>query len=127
MLRWVTAVLCLVQGGYMALDGVRALALGSYRTPRSGGHAGELGPWARLVSAVGVPPSSTGMKAAFVLFGAAWLTVAVGVAVQARWAWIAGLVLAVGTLWYLVPGTVISVAVLGLLLTPAGRRALGRE
>jgi hypothetical protein len=31
-----------------------------------------------------------------------------------------------GTLWYVVPGTVISVAVLVLLLTPPVRRALGR-
>jgi hypothetical protein len=67
------------------------------------------------------------MKTAFVVLGAAWLTVAVGVAVGAGWAWLAGIVLAIGTLWYLVPGTVISVVVLVLLLTPAGRRALGRE
>jgi len=127
VLRWITAALCLVQGAYMALDGARALVVGSYITPGSGEHAGELGPWARLVRAVGIPPESTGMKAAFVLFGAAWLAVAVGVAVRAEWAWIGGLVVAVGTLWYLVPGTVISVAVLVLLLTPAGRRALGRE
>jgi ABC-type Fe3+ transport system permease subunit len=111
----------------MALDGVRALVVGSYFTPGSGEHAGELGPWARLVSAVGIEPESAGMKSAFVVFGAAWLTVAVGIAVQAEWAWVTGVVLAVGTLWYLVPGTVISVAVLVLLLTPAGRRALGRE
>jgi hypothetical protein len=35
-------------------------------------------------------------------------------------------VLAIGTLWYLVPGTVLSVAVLLLLLSPPVRRALGR-
>jgi hypothetical protein len=32
----------------------------------------------------------------------------------------------VGTLWYLVPGTVISVVVLALLLTHPVRKALGR-
>jgi hypothetical protein len=127
VLRWVIAVLCLVQGAYMAVDGARALVVGSYLTPGSGEHAGELGPWARLVSAVGIPPESTGMKTAFVVFGAAWLIVALGVVVQAGWVWTAGLALAVATLWYLVPGTVISIAVLVLLLTPAGRRALGLE
>jgi len=56
--------------------------VGSYLTPRSGEHAGQLGPWSRLV-------------------------------------------LAVATLWYLVPGTVIAGAVLVLLLTPPVRRVLG--
>jgi len=36
------------------------------------------------------------------------------------------MVLAVGTLWYLVPGTLVSVVVLLLLLRPQVRRALGR-
>lgn len=49
--RWVLVALCSVQGGYMVLDGARALAVGSYITPGSGEHAGRLGPWARLVDA----------------------------------------------------------------------------
>ena len=116
MLRWLTVVLCALQGGYMAVDGARALVTGSYVTPRSGDHAGELGPWSRLVSAVGIPPESTGMKAVFVVFGAAWLAAAAGLAAGAGWATVLGVVLAVATLWYLVPGTVISGAVLVLLL-----------
>jgi hypothetical protein len=125
-LRWAVVVLCLVQGGYMAFDGARALAVGSYITPASGEHAGQLGPWARVVSAVGIPPESIGVKVVFVVLGTLWLVTGVGVAVQAGWAWLLGLVLAVGTLWYLVPGTVISLLVLVLLLTPPVRRALGR-
>lgn len=115
-LRWLTVALCLVQGGYMAFDGVRALTVGSYLTPASGEHAGELGPWARIVRAVGIPPESTGMKLAFVGLGTAWLAAAVGLALGAEWARWLGIALAVATLWYLVPGTVISVAVLALLL-----------
>jgi hypothetical protein len=114
--RWLIAALCLVQGGYMAFDGVRALVVGSYVTPRSGDHAGQLGPWARVVSAVGIPPESTGMKAAFVVLGVAWLVAATGLAAGVGWASVLGIVLAVATLWYLVPGTVISAAVLVLLL-----------
>lgn len=117
MLRWVAVVLSVVQGGYMAVDGVRALVVGSYITPGSGWHAGELGPWARLVAAVGIRPESTGMKIAFVVLGGLWLVVAAGLAFDAGWAWGAGIAVAVGTLWYLVPGTVISVVVLVLLLT----------
>jgi hypothetical protein len=124
-LRWVVVVLCLVLGGYMSFDGVRALAVGGYLTPSSGEHAGQLGPWARLVSAVGIPPESTAMKLIFVVLGVLWLATGIGVAVQASWAWPLGLALAVATLWYLVPGTFVSLLVLFLLLTPPVRRALG--
>jgi len=109
----------------MALDGVRALVTGRYITP-GGDRAGELGPWSRLVTAVGVAPESAVMKAVFVGLGLLWLLLAVGLAVQAGWAWPFGLVLSVATLWYLGPGTVLSVLGLVLLLTPAVRRALGR-
>jgi hypothetical protein len=112
----VAVVLCAVQGGYMVFDGLRAFVVGSYVTPRSGPHAGRLGPWARLVRAVGIEPESTGMKTAFVVLGAAYLVVAVAWAAGTAWAPWAGLVLAVGTLWYLVPGTLISVGVIVLVL-----------
>ena len=125
--KWGVVILCAVQGGYMLLDGARALVVGSYITPGSGDHAGELGPWARLVSAVNIPPESAGMKAAFVLFGALWLVVCAGIAAGSARAWSAGLVLSLATLWYAVPGTLISLAVMTLLLTPALRRAVGHE
>ena len=124
VLLWAVVVLCLIQGAYMAFDGARALVLGSYATPSSGAHAGQLGPWSRVVSAAGIPPESTAMKTVFVVLGALWLLVGTGIAVQAGWTWPFGLVLAVGTLWYLVSGTVVSVLVLGLLFTPAVREAL---
>ena len=114
--RWMAVVLCAVQGGYMLFDGVRAFVVGSYLTPSSGEHAGELGPWARVVRAVGIPPESSGMKAAFVVLGAAYLVASAAWAAGAGWARGLALVLAVSTLWYLVPGTMISVAVLVLVL-----------
>lgn len=110
----------------MVLDGGRALLVGRYLTPSSGEHSGQLGPWARLVSLVGVEPESTGMKLVFVVLGLLWLGLGIGVAAGAHWAWATGLVLAVATLWYLVPGTAVSVAVLVLLLSTPVRRALGR-
>jgi hypothetical protein len=125
ILRWSTVLLCLLQGGYMLLDGARALVVGTYATPRSGEYAGQLGPWTRLVSSVGVEPESTAMKLVFVVLGVLWLGLGISVAFGAAWAWGLGLALAVGTLWYLVPGTLISIVVLGLLLTPQLRRALG--
>ena len=84
--RWLAVVLCAVQGGYMVFDGVRALVVGSYITPRSGEHAGQLGPWARIVRAVGIDPESTAMKAAFVVLGAAYLVASAAWAAGAGWA-----------------------------------------
>jgi hypothetical protein len=75
-----------------------------------------------VVAAVGIPPESTGMKVAFVVLGGCWLVVAAGLALSAGWAWPTGIAVAVGTLWYLVPGTVISVVVLVLLLTSSALR-----
>ena len=126
-LKWSAVALCLLQGGYMVVDGVRALVVGSYITPGSGEHAGQLGPWARLVAWVGVEPESTGMRVFFVVLGVLWLVLAFGIATEAPWAWLAGMLMGIGTLWYLVPGTVVSVAVVILLLTPSVRRALGRS
>jgi hypothetical protein len=117
--------LCLLQGGFMAFDGARALAVGSYITPSSGEHAGQLGPWTRPVGVVGIRPESTAMKLIFVVLGMLWVVTGIGVAVQASWVWPLGLVLSVATLWYLIPGTVVSLLVLVLLLTPPIRRALG--
>jgi hypothetical protein len=117
---WVAVVLCAVQGGYMVFDGLRAFVVGSYVTPRSGPHAGRLGPWARLVRAVGIPPESSGMKAAFVVLGTGYLVASAAWALGAGWARWLGFALAVATLWYLVPGTFISVAVLVLVLVAPG-------
>jgi hypothetical protein len=127
VLRWCAVLLCLLQGAYMLLDGCRALVVGTYITPASGDHAGQLGPWARLVSTVGVEPESTQMKLGFVVLGVLWLALALALAGGADWSRAVGVPLAVGTLWYLVPGTVISLAVLVLLLTPATRRAVRRR
>jgi hypothetical protein len=41
---WLIAALVLLNGGWMAFDGGRALMLGDYVTPRTGQFAGQLGP-----------------------------------------------------------------------------------
>ncbi|MCE7009612.1 hypothetical protein LWC34_43410 [Kibdelosporangium philippinense] len=126
VLKWIAVVLCVVQGSYMLIDGTRALVTGSYITPSSGDHTGQLGPWARLVARVGINPESVGMKSTFVVLGLAWLAAAVGLAFEATWSWTAALIVAIASVWYLVPGTVISVITLVLLVaTPL--RSIGRS
>jgi len=120
-LGWVVVALALIEGGWLAFDGARALAVGDYVTPSSGRHAGQLGPWAKVVSAVGIEPRSTLMKSVHLGLGAAWLVVIFCFALGLPWAWSGMLVCAVLGLWYLPFGTVLSLLQIVLLLQPAVR------
>ena len=117
--RWAIVALALLDAGYMTVDGARALATGDYFTPSSGEHAGELGPWARIVAAIGIEPRSTAMKSFFVAYGLVWLAVIVAFAAGQPWSWLAMLLLAAGSVWYLTIGTAVSVVVSLLLFLPA--------
>ena len=121
VVRWAVVALSAATAGYMVVDGVRAFVRGDYITPRSGRYAGRLGPWAGLVSAIGIEPRSTGMKVFFVAYGIAWLAIALAFAVGVPWAWLAMLVAAIGALWYLLVGTIVSVVVIALLFAPGVR------
>jgi hypothetical protein len=114
-------LLALVEGGWLAFDGVHALATGDYVTPKSGQYAGQLGPWSKLVSAVGIEPRSTLMKSIHVVLGAAWIVMMVGLAFGAGWAWWGMLLCAVAALWYLPFGTILSV--LQIVILVVGLRA----
>jgi hypothetical protein len=108
--------LALLEAGWLAFDGGRALVVGDYVTPRQGAHAGELGPWAAVVSAVGVEPRSTLMKTAHLALGVVWLTVAAAFARGARWAWKGMIACAAAALWYLPFGTLMSAVQIALLV-----------
>ena len=112
------AALCgLVAGGWMAFDGVHALATGDYVTPETGEYAGRLGPWAELWRAAGIEPRSIGVKLLHVVQGTAWLgatfafALARGQGAARRFLGIA----AVLALWYLPFGTLLGVAQLAIL------------
>ena len=116
LLHKIVILLALLQAGWMAFDGTRALIVGDYVTPASGEYAGQLGPWARLVSMAGIEPRSTLMKAIFVVYGILWLIVISFFAQKQRWAWTAMMIAAVGSLWYLPFGTVSSMIQIALLV-----------
>ncbi len=123
--RALAAALAVVLGAWMTFDGVHAFVRGDYVTPRSGEHAGELGPWARAVSAVGVDPRSTLIRAVHVALGIAWLVAAAGVLTRAAWASPATVACAVASLWYLPSGTLIGAVELLLLATVSALRDSG--
>lgn len=114
-LKWVILLLTLLDAGYMIFDGGRALTKGDYIRPASGTHAGQLGPWAKLVKALGIDPESTLMKIIFVVWGLNWLGIALGFANGAAWGWKAMLLVNICSLWYLPVGTAINVIQIILL------------
>lgn len=124
-LRWVVILLALIEGGWLAFDGGRALVVGDYVTPESGQHAGQLGPWSKLVSAVGIEPRSTLMKSIHLALGGAWLIVSVCYVLGMSWAWSGLLACAILGLWYLPFGTVLSLLQIVLLLLPPLRTPVG--
>jgi len=124
-LGWVVLVLALLEGGWLAFDGAHALVTGDYVTPDSGPYAGQLGPWARVVSAAGIEPRSTLAKSIHLGLGAAWLVVMVAFALRVPGAWWGMLACAVLALWYLPFGTLLSVLQIVLLMLPAVRGPAG--
>jgi hypothetical protein len=109
-------LLAAVIGGWLLFDGMRAFLTGSYTTPSSGEHAGQLGPWARVVAAIGMDPNGVVMRGVHVLLGAVWLAAGWsefrGQPRASRWL----LAAAVLTLWYLPVGTAAAVLVIGLVV-----------
>lgn len=117
-LRWIVVVLAVVQGGWLTFDGARALLVGDYLTPSSGPHAGQLGPWSRLVAAVGLDPRSTTVKCLHVGLGVAWLAAAAIFAWRPATGWWIVLATSAASLWYLPIGTVVGLTELVLLCLP---------
>jgi hypothetical protein len=117
-LKWAVLALTLLQGGWLAFDGTRALTIGDYVTPTSGPRAGQLGPWSRIVSALGLNPRSTFIKCLHVALGVAWLAALIIFAARPATGWWVVLGCSLATLWYLPMGTALSAAVIILLLTP---------
>jgi len=122
LMKWAVLALALFQGAWLTFDGTRALTVGDYVTPSSGPRAGQLGPWARVVSAIGFEPRSTFIKSVHVFLGIVWLIGIVVLLLRPDIGWWFVLCCGVGTLWYLPLGTVLSIVVLVLLLTPHLRR-----
>ncbi len=117
----VVVVLALIEGGWLAFDGGRALIVGDYVTATTGEYAGKLGPWANVVSAVGIEPRSTLMKSIHVVIGVAWLGAIICFALGLPHAWSGMLVCAVLGLWYLPMGTLLSIIQIVLLCLPTLR------
>lgn len=117
-IKWVVVLMALLEAGWFAFDGARALIVGDYVTPKSGQYAGQLGPWSKLVQAVGIEPRSTLMKAIFTFYGTIWLFIIVSFILDASWSHWAMVAAAAGAVWYLPFGTLLSLLQIIVLLLP---------
>ncbi len=115
-LGWIVVLFAFIEGGWLAYDGGHALVTGEYVTPSSGEYAGQLGPWSKLVSAVGIDPRSTLMKSIHLILGLVWVAMIVPFIFRVPWAWRGMFICAVAGLWYLPFGTLLSVIQIVLLL-----------
>lgn len=114
-MRWLIAVLVILSAGWMLFDGSRALIVRDYITPKSGQHAGQLGPWAKVVQKAGIKPRSTLMKTIFVLYGLSFVMIMTAFLLKISWAWWGMLIMAVLGLWYLPFGALINILIITLL------------
>jgi len=121
----IVVVLAFVEGGWLAFDGGHALVTGDYVTPRSGRFAGQLGPWSKLVSEIGIVPRSTLMMSIHLVIGLAWLGMIAGYVARLPRAGAGMLACAIAGLWYLPFGTLLSVVQIALLLGPARIHGVG--
>lgn len=117
--RWLVVILAGIGAVFMTVDGTRALIVGDYITPQSGEFAGQLGPWAQVVSVVGIDPRSILMKFIFIVYGVARLIITGAYVRRISWSWAAMLVTAILGLWYLPFGTMGALVQIVLLLTLA--------
>ena len=108
-LRWIVIILAVLNFGFMTVDGSRALIVGDYFRPETGEYAGQLGPWATIVSAIGINPESGLMKGIFIAWGGLGLILTVSFAMRVRRADRALLFFNLASFWYLVAGTLSSV------------------
>ena len=113
---WVIVILVAFTAGWMLFDGSRALIVGDYITARSGEYAGQLGPWANVVKAIGIEPRSTLMKSIFVIYGLTALTIVICFIIGISWARTALIVVCILGSWFLPIGTITNLIVLTLLL-----------
>lgn len=116
MISGIIVSCAILVAGWFAFDGARALTAGDYITPKSGKFAGQLGPWSKVVRAIGIEPRSFGMKLRFLLFGVIWLAVIVCFLLGLTWSWFGMLGAATLSLWYLPFGALLGVIQIVLLL-----------
>ena len=111
---WLVSGLSFVLGGWMVFDGSRKLLTGLY----TGEDILGLGPWASIVSWLGIRPSDMALPFAFL--GGLWIVNAVVLFLGTSGRYERAILSGALTLFYLIPGTIISLII--ILLSARERR-----
>ena len=101
-------ILALIIGGFMLIDGIYVITKGKYIGPP------KPGPWAELFYKFDVNVFKLGPL--FIIYGIIWIAFLIVVLTNQSWAYMLGIVISIASLWYLPVGTLISIAVLLILI-----------
>jgi uncharacterized membrane protein HdeD (DUF308 family) len=104
-------ILSLILGAWLVFDGMRKLLTGFYTGEQTIG----LGPWATIVSLIGVRPAD--MAFPFLFLGILWIVNGVIVLLGANTRYERAIAISIVTLFYAIPGTIVSIITITLSLS----------
>lgn len=104
------STLSFILGAWLVFDGTRKLVTGYYTGEQTIG----LGPWATLVSAIGIRPSD--MAFPFFFLGVLWIVNGIIVLLGSSNRYERAIAISIVTLFYAIPGTIISIITITLSL-----------
>ncbi|HMB67476.1 MAG TPA: hypothetical protein VKM96_05980 [Candidatus Bathyarchaeia archaeon] len=111
------SILSFILGAWLVFDGTRKLVTGYYAGEQTIG----LGPWATLVSVIGIRPSD--MAFPFLFLGVLWIVNGVIVLLGSSARYERTIAISIVTLFYAIPGTI--VAIISISLSLRERRLAG--
>jgi len=106
----IISILSLILGAWLVFDGTRKLVTGYYTGEQTIG----LGPWATLVSVIGVRPSD--MAFPFLFLGVLWIVNGVIVLLGSSARYERTIAISIVTLFYAIPGTIVGIITITLSL-----------
>jgi len=106
----VISILSFTLGVWLVFDGARKLVTGYYTGEQTVG----LGPWATLVLAIGLRPSD--MAFPFLFLGVFWIVNGAIVLLGSSTRYERAIAISIVTLFYAIPGTIISIITISLSL-----------
>src|SRR6266851_8195865 len=104
------SILSFVLGAWLVFDSARKLVTGYYTGEQTIG----LGPWAIIVSAIGVRPAD--MALPFLFLGVLWIVNGIIVLLGSSTRYERAIAISIVTLFYAIPGTIVSIITITLSL-----------
>ena len=112
------SILSFILGAWLLFDGTRKLVTGYYTGEQTIG----LGPWATIVTSIGVQPAD--MAFPFLFLGVIWIVNGIIVLLGANNRYERAIAISIVTLFYALPGTLVGAVT--ILLSLRERKLLGR-